>query len=91
MATLGGKREGAGRKSNASKIIEAGFVANWFTAGFQEIKWKSLVNSKDENISLGAMKYLTDRLFGKASQSMDMTSKGEAISFVVTRAGSKEK
>lgn len=37
-----------GVKSNASKLMEAGFVANWFTAEFQEIKWKSFLESEDE-------------------------------------------
>ena len=38
MAGRGGFRRGAGRKSKASKLIEAGFVANWFTVELQEIK-----------------------------------------------------
>jgi hypothetical protein len=70
MAGRGGFRKGAGRKSNAFKLIEAGFVAPWFTADFQGIKWNSLVNSKDEKIALDALKYLTDRLYGKASQAL---------------------
>jgi len=77
MAGRGGFRRGAGRKSNASKLIEAGFVASWFTAEFQEIKWKSLVNSDDERIALDATKYLTDRLYGKAAHSLDLTHTGE--------------
>jgi hypothetical protein len=68
MAERGGFRKGAGRKSNASKLIEAGFVADWFTADYQQIKWKSFLESEDERIRLDACKYLTDRLFGKASQ-----------------------
>lgn len=73
MAGTGGVRPGAGRKTNASKLIEAGFVANWFTADFQAIKWKSLAESDDERISIDAMKYLTDRLFGKAKQAVEIT------------------
>lgn len=69
----GGFRPGAGRKSKAEKLLKAGFVANWFTAEFQEIKWKKLVNSDDEKIQLEAMKYLTDRLYGKATQPLDVT------------------
>jgi hypothetical protein len=79
MAGKGGKREGAGRKSNAVKLAEAQFVAGWFTESFQEIKWKSLVNSADENVSVRAMCYLTDRIYGKAPQALDVTSKGERI------------
>ena len=76
MAGRGGFRNGAGRKSKASKLLAAGFVADWFTAEFQEIKWKSIVESADERIALDAMKYLTDRLFGRASQSIDMNHSG---------------
>jgi hypothetical protein len=67
----GGYRKGAGRKSKASKLIQAGFVANWFTDEFQEIKWKSLANSSDERIAIEAMKYLSDRLYGKAKQAVE--------------------
>ena len=74
MAGRGGFRNGAGRKSKASKLIEAGFVASWFTSEFQEIKWKSLVNSEDERVSLDAIKYLTDRLYGKASQGLAISA-----------------
>jgi len=58
-------------------MIEAGFVAPWFTADFQEIKWKSFIDSDDERIALDATKYLTDRLYGKAAHSLDLTHSGE--------------
>jgi hypothetical protein len=70
----GGYRPGAGRKSNAVKLQEAGFVANWFTAEFQEIKWNQLVNSKDEFVALRAMAYLTDRLYGKPRQQHEIST-----------------
>lgn len=76
MAGRGGFRRGAGRKSNASKLIDAGFVASWFTAEFQEIKWKSFPGSDDERIALDATKNLTDRLFGKAPQAVDLNHSG---------------
>ena len=76
MAGRGGFRKGAGRESNASKLMEAGFVASWFTADFQEIKWKSFLESDDQRIALDATKYLTDRLFGKASQAVDLNHSG---------------
>jgi hypothetical protein len=83
MAQRGGFRNGAGRKSNASKLIEAGFVASWFTAEFQEIKWKSFLESEDERIALDATKYLTDRLFGKPTQAL--THSGDADEPLVVR------
>jgi hypothetical protein len=76
MAARGGFREGAGRKSNASKLMQAGFVASWFTAEFQRIKWKSFLESENERIRLDAMRYLTDRLYGKAPQSVDLNHSG---------------
>ncbi|MGC1781147.1 MAG: hypothetical protein WA708_01360 [Acidobacteriaceae bacterium] len=90
MAGRGGIRRGAGRKSKASKLIEAGFVASWFTSEFQEIKWKSLVGSEDERIALDAIKYLTDRLYGKAPQSLDLNhNNDQPIELVVRRIGPK--
>jgi hypothetical protein len=90
MAGRGGIRKGAGRKSKASKLMEAGFVASWFTSEFQEIKWKSLVGSKDERISLDAIKYLTDRLYGKAPQSLDLNhSSDQPLEVIVRRIGPK--
>ena len=69
----GGKRPGSGRKSNAEKLLQAGFVAPWFTVDFQETKWKSFVASDDEKIALDAMKYLTDRIHGKAKQAIEQS------------------
>jgi hypothetical protein len=71
MAGKGGKREGAGRKSNAEKLIRAQFVAEWFTQSFQEFKWKELCNSEDHGVSVRAMSYLTDRVYGKAVQPVE--------------------
>ena len=92
MAGRGGKRKGAGRKSNASKLLEAGFLAPWFTAEFQEIKWKSFIESNDPRIALDATKYLTDRLYGKAANSLDLNHSGKdggPLEMVVRRIGPK--
>ena len=77
MAGTGGFRRGAGRKSKASRLIEAGFVADWFTSELQEFNWKSFLNSEDERIRFEAMKYLTDRVYGKAPQSVGLIHSGE--------------
>jgi hypothetical protein len=89
MAGRGGFRRGAGRKSNASKLIEAGFVANWFTPEYQQIKWKSFLESEDERIALDATKYLTDRLFGKPTQALTHSSDTDAP-LVVRHIGREE-
>ena len=91
MASRGGVRAGAGRKSNASKLMEAGFVASWFTAEFQEIKWKSFIESEDERIALDATKYLTDRLFGKTPQSVALQHSGAITSILVPERTATER
>ena len=77
MAGKGGVRPGAGRKTNAVKALAAGFVADFFGLGEQEKLWKSMLTSDDEKIRLDAGKYLTDRLYGKAPQAVDLTHGGE--------------
>ena len=72
----GGPRKNAGRKSNASKLLDAGFAAPWFTIKFQETKWLQFLSSKDEKIALDATKYLTDRLYGKATLTVNAEHSG---------------
>lgn len=83
MAGKGGKTPGAGRKTNAAKALAAGFTAEYFGLKEQEKLWKSMLASEDEKTRLDAGKYLTDRLYGKAPQAVDMTSKGEQIGRVL--------
>lgn len=73
MAGKGGKRPGAGRKSNAQKLLEAGFVCDFFSPDFQERTWKSMLNSEDEGIKLKAAMYITDRLYGKAIEKKEVS------------------
>lgn len=77
MAGNGGKRLGAGRKTNAAKALAAGFVAEYFDSSEQEKLWKSMLRSDDEKIRLDAGKYLTDRLYGKAPQAVEMNHSGK--------------
>lgn len=81
----GGPRKGSGRKSNAEKLLLAGFSAPWFTPEMQKTKWSELINSDDEKIVLEVMKYVTDRLHGKAKQALEHSGKdGEPIKASVT-------
>lgn len=73
MAGKGGYRPGAGRKSNAKKLVEAGFVADYFSRELQDKTWKSLLSSEDEGIVLQAAKYLTDRLYGKPIEKKELS------------------
>lgn len=76
MGTRGGHRAGAGRKSNAAKLLDAqaaaDSLASWFTPEYQKSKWIALLNSGDDSIELKALSYLSDRIYGKAAQSMEV-------------------
>ena len=77
MIKRGGARSGAGRKPNAVKLLEAGFVAEYFGLLEQEKIWKSILASGDDRIRLDAAKYLTDRLYGKPPQAVALSEDPE--------------
>lgn len=59
-----GGRSGAGRKSNADRLLdaqEAGrSLASWFTPVYQESKWKTLLESRDGGVQFRALAYWMD-------------------------------
>lgn len=84
----GGKRPGAGRKSKAALLLDrervAKNLADWFTPDLQKSVWNKLIKSEDESVQYKAVSYLSDRLYGKAAQSMKV--EGEmAIEVTVKR------
>lgn len=96
MAGKGGARPGAGRKSNAQKMLEEKdailALSQWCTPTFQKSKLQTLLNSEDENVQLKALTYVMDRMYGKPRQAMEHTGKdGAALQFTITRSGAKEK
>jgi hypothetical protein len=88
MAERGGKRAGAGRKSNADRLFEAQeagrSLAGWFTPVYQESKWKALLESRDERVQFRALVYLSDRLYGKSAQVAESDVSGDK-DFTITR------
>jgi len=74
----GGKRLGAGRKPSTIKGISKRLPRESAELILAEIKansmWLRLADSKDERIRLETLKYLTDRAFGKARQSIEATA-----------------
>lgn len=88
----GGARPGAGRKSNAVKLLERKAaleaMAGWLTVPLQNSIWRDLLNDEDPNVRLQAIRYLSDQMYGKAGQSMALTDgEGGPLQFVLTRAG----
>ena len=73
----GGRRPGAGRKPSTLKGISRMLPRESAELILAEInanqKWVKLCNSEKESIVLEALKYLTDRAYGKAKQSMDVS------------------
>jgi hypothetical protein len=80
MAGRGGKRLGAGRKPSTIKGIARRLPKESAELLLVEInahsKWIALANSRDERIVLEALKYLSDRAYGKARQSIEATGQG---------------
>jgi len=78
MAERRGKRPGAGRKPSTIKGIAKKLPAETAELLLSEIKahakWIMLANSKDERIVLETVKYLTDRAYGRARQSIEATA-----------------
>jgi hypothetical protein len=77
----GGKRPGAGRKSKAALLLDqervAKNLADWFTPDLQKSVWNKLIKSEDQNVQYKAVSYLSDRLYGKAAQSMKIEGEME--------------
>lgn len=71
----GGKRAGAGRKPSTLKglVKKLGkFDAEALLAKInQNQKWQQLANSEDQRIVLETLKYLSDRAYGKAKQTIE--------------------
>jgi hypothetical protein len=78
MAGKGGKRPGAGRKPSTIKGIAKKLPRESAEVLLAEInansKWVSLANSADERIVLDTLKYLSDRAYGKARQSIEASA-----------------
>ena len=80
MAGKGGRRPGAGRRPSTIKGIARKLPKESAELLLAEInansKWVSLANSDDERIQFETLKYLTDRAYGKARQSIDASVDG---------------
>jgi hypothetical protein len=80
MAGRGGKRPGAGRKPSTVKGIAKRLPKLSAELLLVEIdansKWVTLANSPDPRIVLETLKYLTDRAYGKARQTVETSGDG---------------
>lgn len=90
MAGNGGRRLGAGRKlGSKNKLLRA--TAEEILARHNEFKkWDRLLDSKDENVALKALMYVTDRRDGKAQQTVlhgNATEASDRAKHILARAG----
>jgi hypothetical protein len=86
----GGKRLGAGRpKGSLNKVkLVATDIATQALESVDQVKaWRQLMQSKDERIRLEALKYLSDRAYGKASQAVNLQSDGNDLRVFVEVVG----
>jgi hypothetical protein len=72
----GGKRPGAGRKPNLAKRLgthKPMEAAEILALHDVAAKWDYLLNNPDPSVVADALKYLTDRVFGRPRQAVDVS------------------
>ena len=73
----GGPRPNSGRKTNKSKLLDqqacVEAMGTWFTLDFQKSKWLELLDSDVPIVQQKAMAYLSDRIYGKAAMSLEVS------------------
>jgi hypothetical protein len=91
MSSRGGKRPGAGRKPSTIRGIAKKLPRESAELVLAEInansKWVALANSSDERIVLETLKYLTDRAYGRARQSLQLAEEDGPMVLVVRHIG----
>lgn len=73
MAVRGGKRIGAGRKPLAKSILQKDISAEILAQANPRAIWNRILNSKDDRVVADAVKYLSDRVWGKAGQPIQLS------------------
>lgn len=90
MAGYGGKRAGAGRKPGGKSILKKDIAADVLAAAGPKAIWKRLLDSEDDKLVFDVMKYLTDRVHGKALQVMAGDAQGGPLRFIIEGAAGAE-
>lgn len=72
MAGKGGKREGAGRKTNKVNLLRKSAALEILSEQEEKNQWRRLLKSEDEKIALQAFLAWNERAFGKPSQPVDV-------------------
>jgi len=87
----GGARPGAGRPKGSlgRKKLVSQDIAVKILAGIDEKKsWTELLASTDERIKLESLRYLSDRAYGRPSQSLELQAHTESFfQIIVERVG----
>jgi len=79
----GGKRQGAGRKSNEVNELRQCVAQGLLTADEEREQWLKYLNSDDPALALKAFLAWNDPAYGKPAQAVDVTSRDEGITRVI--------
>jgi hypothetical protein len=80
----GGRRIGAGRKPDAVRGRAAQLMRLVMTEAEEVAHWKALLSSPDMKIRAAALKELSDRHYGKATQAVELDAEvKETITFII--------
>jgi len=86
----GGRRPGAGRPKGSlckKKLASVDIATKILVAIDQKKAWMDLMSSNDERIRLEALKYLSDRAYGRPAQSVQLQGDAESFKVVVEHIG----
>ena len=79
----GGKRQGAGRKSNEVNELRRCVAHGLLTEDEEREQWLKFLHSDDPSLALKAFLAWNDRAYGKPAQAVDVTSRDEGITQVI--------
>jgi hypothetical protein len=79
----GGKRLGAGRKTNEVIALRRSLAQGLLTEEQERERWMRFLNSPDEDLAFKAFLAWNDRAYGKPSQAVDVNNQEEGITTII--------
>lgn len=79
----GGKRLGAGRKTNDVNVLRRSLAQGLLTEEQERDRWMQFLNSPDEDLAFKAFLAWNDRAYGKPAQAVDVSSNEDVITKII--------
>ena len=79
----GGKRLGAGRKTDEVNALRRSLAQGLLTEEQERERWMRFLDSSDQDLAFRAFLAWNDRAYGKPSQAVDVNNKEEGITTII--------